>query len=78
MTAIAQSAGDSQLRAALRRILNMPATQNFIMCVIIVNAIVLGLQTSPTIVAATGDLLHVVDEVALSIFVAELAAKLFV
>ncbi|MGE4218081.1 MAG: ion transporter [Alphaproteobacteria bacterium] len=78
MTAIAQSGGESQLRSALRRILNMPATQNFIMCVIVVNAAVLGLQTSPAVTDAIGGALRLLDEIALTIFVIELVAKLFV
>lgn len=78
MTAIAQGTGDSPLQSLLRRILGRPAVQTFIMCVIIFNAIVLGMQTSPTIVHATGNLLHLLDLIALAIFVAELGAKLFV
>jgi len=50
--------------------------QNFIIGVIIVNAITLGLETSPAIVAATGSLLGILDSIAIWIFVVELALKM--
>lgn len=50
--------------------------QNFILVVIIINAITLGLETSPGIVEATGPLLHILDKVALAIFVVELILKM--
>jgi voltage-gated sodium channel len=45
--------------------------------VIIVNAVTLGLETSPSIVASAGGILHAVDRVALAIFVVELALRLY-
>lgn len=50
--------------------------QTFIIVVIILNAITLGLETSPEVMAAAGSLLAVLDAVALGIFVVELALKL--
>ncbi|MBQ7607419.1 MAG: ion transporter [Desulfovibrionaceae bacterium] len=50
--------------------------QKFIFVVIIINSITLGLETDDRIVAATGPLLHIVDEVALWIFVVELVMKM--
>ena len=52
------------------------SVQKFILWVIVINAITLGLETSPAIVAATGPLLHIADQVALWIFVVELACKI--
>ena len=50
--------------------------QKFILVVIACNAVTLGLETSPAVVAAAGPLLHVIDQIALWIFVAELACKM--
>ncbi len=52
--------------------------QTFIMCVIILNAITLGLETVSALGAENLYYLHVFDKVALSIFVIELCMKLFV
>ena len=46
--------------------------------VIVVNAIVLGLETWPAAMASFGDALWLIDRVCLAIFVAELAIKLVV
>lgn len=54
-----------------------PAVQNFIIAVIIVNALTLGLETSDAVMARAGGLLHVLDVGALVIFIIELAAKMF-
>ncbi|MCR5815243.1 MAG: ion transporter [Desulfovibrio sp.] len=53
-----------------------PNVQKFILFVIVINAITLGLETSQTVVTATGPLLHIADQVALWIFVVELACKM--
>ena len=52
-----------------------PTTQLILLLIIVLNAIVLGLQTSPGIVARHGTLLHWLDMLALGIFIVELAAK---
>lgn len=46
-----------------------------ILLIIVLNAIILGLQTSPAIMARCGALLHWLDMAALIIFIVELAAK---
>jgi voltage-gated sodium channel len=50
--------------------------QYFIITVIVINAVVLGLQTSAEITAEVGGLLTALDGIALVIFVAEIALKL--
>jgi voltage-gated sodium channel len=52
--------------------------QNFIVGVIIVNAIALGLETSATAMKLAGPLLVALDRIALSIFVIEIVLKLIV
>lgn len=49
-----------------------------ITAVILVNALTLGLETVPSVMARHGGLLHLVDRVALYIFVVELLAKVYV
>lgn len=65
-------------RARLAEILNGPKFGNFIMAVIIVNAITLGLETSQTAMNHVGPLIAIIDHVCLAIFVLEIIAKLFV
>ncbi|GAA0628589.1 ion transporter [Thalassospira tepidiphila] len=60
----------------LRRIVESKRFQNFITAVIAINAIILGLETSPTVMNAAGSVLHVLDQVAVAIFVIELVMKL--
>ena len=69
--AIARSSG-------LREFVESRAFQYFVTAVIIVNAITLGLETSPKVVDYTGSLLHVIDSAALWIFTIELLLKLTV
>jgi len=66
------------VRQRLRAVLAHPRFQRFIVAVIVLNAATLGLETVPAVVERHGDLLALVDHAALYIFVAELAAKLYV
>ncbi|WP_407921490.1 ion transporter [Actinomadura soli] len=45
---------------------------------ILINAVTLGLETVPSVLDRYGAVLHAVDRVALAVFVAELAAKIYV
>jgi voltage-gated sodium channel len=49
-----------------------------VMALIIINATVLGLETSQEVMATSGPLLELIDHVLLAIFVAELAARIIV
>ncbi len=62
----------------LRQLVESNRFQRFVIAVIVVNAITLGLETSPAAVAAAGGFLTVLDRIALSIFVVEIALKLIV
>tara|TARA_B100000674_G_scaffold46475_1_gene32163 strand:+ start:6725 stop:7597 length:873 start_codon:yes stop_codon:yes gene_type:complete len=62
----------------LRRIVESSRFQNFITAVIALNAVILGLETSPTVMDAAGTLLHALDQIAVAIFVVELLMKLVV
>ncbi len=52
--------------------------QRVIVAVILVNAVTLGLETVPSVLDRHGAVLHTVDRLALGVFVAELAAKIYV
>jgi voltage-gated sodium channel len=64
--------------AWLRPIVENPNTERMIMALIIINATVLGLETSQSVMATSGPLLEILDHVLLAIFVAELAARIIV
>lgn len=64
--------------AVLRKLIEAPLFERAIIALIIVNAVILGLETSPSITAAYGDLLTAIDRAILTVFVVELAARLVV
>lgn len=57
--------------------LSRPSVTRFIMGVIIFNAVILGLETSPTIMEKAGGLIHLLDRLCLLIFIVEIALKLY-
>ncbi|MCZ4261676.1 ion transporter [Limimaricola sp. G21655-S1] len=65
------------IRQNIADILDRSATRNFITGVILFNAVVLGLETSDAAMAAAGRLIVFLDVLCLSIFVVEIALKIF-
>lgn len=63
-------------RDRLRRLVDSNRFQQFIVVVIVLNAITLGLETSDQLIAELGLLLHALDRIALAIFVVEIALRL--
>jgi len=63
-------------RAKLALWIESPLIRNAIISVILINAVILGLETSQTVVAQYGGLLSVLDRLCLGIFVVELSLKL--
>lgn len=61
----------------LRDLVESRRFTNFITAVILVNAVTLGLETSPAAMSVLGGLLEVVDAACLAIFTVELLAKLY-
>lgn len=51
--------------------------QFFIIGVILLNAVVLGMETSPGLTAQYGEILHLLDRACLSIFIVEILLKLY-
>lgn len=62
----------------LAQILANPRTERAVLGLIILNAITLGLETSPPVMAAYGPLLEIIDHAVLIVFVAELTARIAV
>ncbi|MCW8915685.1 MAG: ion transporter [Magnetovibrio sp.] len=65
------------MRTQIRDWIESPRIQNFIIVVIVLNAITLGMETSPTLMDRMGGLLVTLDKLALSIFVVEIVLKLY-
>jgi len=73
------TSGETGARSTwLHRLIMHPSTERVIMLLIIVNAIVLGLETSEGIMASFGPLLETIDATLLTIFILELAARMIV
>jgi voltage-gated sodium channel len=62
----------------LRRVVEDPRTDRFIMGLIVLNAITLGIETSQTAMANFGGLLAAIDRIVIAVFVIELAARMIV
>lgn len=60
----------------LRSLVDSNGFQNAILIVIIINSIIMGLQTSKTIVANVGNVLEILDYICLAIFIVEILLKL--
>lgn len=66
----------SRIRTLAGTVIYHPRVQNFIMAVIVLNAITLGMETSSAIMDRIGGLLYALDAIVLGIFVVEIALKL--
>mgnify|MGYP003293080795 CR=1 FL=1 len=60
----------------LNKIVASQAFSNFILSVVIVNSVVLGLETSPSMAKSCGTLLSAIDKVCLYIFIVETVMKI--
>lgn len=71
---------DSQagLRSRLEAFITHGRVQTTILALICINAILLGMETSPRLMASYGDVVHMLDKSILAIFVVEVAIRLFV
>ena len=65
------------MRNKIAQMLEQDTTRNVIMGVILFNAVILGLDTSDTLMEQAGGLIRTLDRLCLSIFVIELALKLY-
>ncbi|WP_394619432.1 ion transporter [Lentzea sp. JNUCC 0626] len=62
-------------RERVRLLVDAPWFNKVITVVILVNAITLGAETSPALLASFGDVLHAIDRLALAVFVVELGLR---
>lgn len=67
----------SEIRLRVRDWVESTKVQYFITAVIVINAITLGMETSPVLMAKIGKVLLALDTLALSIFVVEIGLKLY-
>ena len=72
------SPSDRTLRQRLRSVVESRQFEQAIITVIVINAIGLGLETSPEIMARFGGIISALDRIAIALFVVELLMKLFV
>jgi voltage-gated sodium channel len=77
MTDITETAGTSSHRAWLREWVESAPFRYTVLVLIFVNAIILGLETSPGVMASVGDALHVIDKFILWVFVVELVLRMY-
>lgn len=63
-------------RQRLKAWLEMPLVQRSLIALILVNAVILGLETSPTVMAGWGPWLIAADKAILAVFVVEIALRL--
>ena len=68
----------SGVRETVSRLVSAPRFERTITFLIVVNAIILGLETSERAMAAAGTLLTTIDQMILAVFVIEVAARIFV
>lgn len=64
-------------RERVRNWIERPRIQNAIMVLIVINAIILGLETYPAVMAQYGDFLLVLDQIILGMFVVEIVLRIF-
>lgn len=62
----------------LKQLVTSPRTERVILALIIVNAITLGLETSPWVMARFGTVLQWLDKAVLAVFVVEIVARIAV
>ncbi len=77
MSALPIANRTSGLRQRMGEWVDSKPVQGVIITLIVLNAVTLGMQTSPSIVASIGGGLHLFDVAVLSVFVAELLIKLY-
>lgn len=73
-----ESSTEKTLQEKTRIVIESGRFERFITILILVNAIALGIETSPTVSSKFGSSLFVLDKMVLAVFVVELLARLFV
>ena len=66
------------MRARIQRLIEGSRFQGFIVTLIVINAIILGMETSDYLMARFGDTLKAIDAVIIKIFIVEIALRIYV
>jgi len=66
------------MRTHLKAFIEHPRLQKSIIALILINAVLLGLETSPTVMDTAGTFILALDQLILAIFVLEISLRLFV
>ena len=69
---------ETSTRSRLEQFIERPAVQRSVLLLIVIYAVILGMQTSASLVASWGEVLRVLDTLILSVFVLEIAARIYV
>ncbi|MBL8390481.1 MAG: ion transporter [Candidatus Accumulibacter sp.] len=77
MTADVNTLAGSDRRQRVRAWVEQPRVQNFIIGLILVNAVLLGLETSTSVMAMAGGPIVMLDYTILAVFVGEIALRLY-
>lgn len=67
----------SSLRTRIQAFVELPRFGQFILVLILLNAVLLGMETSATLMAQYGSILLLLDKVLLGVFVVELLLRIF-
>jgi voltage-gated sodium channel len=73
-----QPAAPDSIRERLRSFISHPRVQALIIVLILVNSVLLGLETSATVMAAAGGVIGMLDRAILALFVVEIAIRMWV
>jgi voltage-gated sodium channel len=77
-TAATPNISSRSWRQAAQAWLDTPIFQRTILALIVINAVILGLETSTSVMQAAGRWILLLDQIILAVFVAELSLRLFV
>jgi voltage-gated sodium channel len=66
------------LRARFKQFIEAGSVQRALLALILINAVTLGLETMPALMAVAGNALHLLDGAILAVFVLEIAIRLYV
>ena len=77
-TAATPNISSRSWRQAAQAWLDTPIFQRTILALIVINAVILGLETSTSVMQAAGRWILLIDQIILAVFVAELSLRLFV
>ena len=66
------------LRSRMQKLIEHPYIQRLIITLILINAVLLGLETSPSVMKQAGSFILALDQIILTLFVVEIALRIYV